>query len=166
MFTEVEIGTELIIEIIIDGDIMDNKQIDITAEGDDLLELALKLVWNTNTTKAIQYMDTKLRSVTKYYGTPTDEHITVSQIGIVGVPTLILFSWDTVNAINLPYPMDLEDTLFFVKGWLKHADYGEEPDHDGCNNVAWRVFTENWGHVAGYPSTIMGVQPKWAMYGK
>ena len=145
---------------------MDNKQIDIISEGNDDLKSTLKLIWGDSKTKVIQYMYTRLKTETSYFGDPVDSHYTSSQISAKGVPILILFKWDATNAMKLPYPMDLDDSFSFIKGWLKNVDYGQEPDHDGTNNHGWRVFTERWGNVAGYSSAMVGIQPAWAMYGK
>lgn len=37
---------------------------------------------------------------------------------------------------------------------------------DGDYECGWRMFTEDWGHVASFHYSIVAVQPAWAMYGK
>lgn len=79
----------------------------------------------------------------------------------------LIFYWcDSVKATKLPFPMTLEQTADFASGWLEHASYGSEPDHDGDNGRGWRLYTEDWGHVAGEYQAFMAVKPEWAMYGK
>lgn len=79
---------------------------------------------------------------------------------------LILYWAESSKATALPFPMTLEQAADFAHGWLEHADYGSEPDHDGYNRRGWRLYTESWGHVCGEWQAFAAVQPAWAMYGK
>lgn len=146
---------------------MDNRTLDVTSLGDEDLALALKLVWpNAHGGKATHYKIVNLKEVVDYVGQPTSFH-TANQVPAEdGKPTLILFWSAEKDALPLPYPLDLDGSTDFVKGWLKNVDAGEEPDHDGDNKLGWRVFNEQWGYVAGYHQAIVGVQPAWAMFGK
>jgi hypothetical protein len=58
----------------------------------------------------------------------------------------------------------------FVWGWLQSPEakelLGEEPNHDGSNDVGWRVFNEEWTHVDDDWSARVAICPIWAMYGK
>ena len=150
---------------------MDNRTIDIVSEGDEDLQAALKLIWrNAPGGKAKYYRVVNLRKEIRYYGEPeTTHHFEDLKEHENGEQTLILYWYqpsESQKAEKLPFEMDLEDAYNFVKGWLKSADRGMEPDHDGSNHCGWRVFTESWGHVAGSHSAICGIQPAWAMYGK
>lgn len=146
---------------------MDNRQIDITSEGSKALTLVLTLLWdNCPGRKATHYKVAKYEYKADYYGNPTDRHYEKTVESEEGKQTLILL-WHAENgALPLPYPLDLDDAIKFVEGWLKNADYKDEPDHDGDNGKGWRVFNEQWGYVAGHNYAILGVQPVWAMYGK
>lgn len=53
-----------------------------------------------------------------------------------------------------------------VEKWLRGVEYGPEPDHDGTNAKGWRVYNENWGHVAGMWEAFAAIEPAWLMYGK
>lgn len=82
--------------------------------------------------------------------------------------SLVLY-WTTGNHEDfhpLPAPLDLEATVSFVKAWLKTADYGSEPDHDGDNSKGWTVFNQSWGHVNHQWEAFVAIEPAWMMYGK
>lgn len=146
---------------------MDNRAIDITTQGTESLALALQLIWdNAPGGKATHYKVVRLREQTRYYGTPATSHHTELVEAADGTPTLILLWHEERGATALPFPLTRDDAPGFVAGWLKSAEYGREPDHDGSNERGFRVFTDGWGHVAGHHYGIAGVQPVWAMYGK
>lgn len=146
---------------------MDNRSIDLTSEGHEALSLALKLMWDSVPGGfATHFKIVKLRATNVYWGNPTSHHEVRLEPDDTGVPTLILFWTAASGAEQFAYPHDLERTNEFVKGWLKSVEYGPEPDHDGDNGKGWRVFTDFWGQIAGASSSIVGIQPAWAMYGK
>jgi hypothetical protein len=148
---------------------MDNRKFDIISNGDEHLALALKIAWaNCRGGKATHYREVKLSPHIKYYGSPetTHHYDELKQDDVKGTPTLILLWHNEDGAMALPYKMDLDESINFVKGWLRNADIGEEPDHDGDNKAGWRVFTKDWGHVFGHRYAICALQPAWAMYGK
>lgn len=141
--------------------------IDVTSEGDEALGLAIRLAWpGASGGKATHYKAVGLAEKTLYYGEPAHRHSTTVHELSTGVPTLILLWHGERDALALPYPLELGDAIQFVAGWLRNAPFGKEPDHDGSNGKGWRVFTEDWGHVAGHHCAILAVQPAWAMYGK
>lgn len=146
---------------------MDNRAIDITSEGEAALALALRLAWpNAAGGKVSHVKAVNLIEKVTYYGAPTDRHITESREAQEGTKTLILLWHEERGSLPLAYPLDIEEAIPFVIGWLKRADRGPQPDHDGDNGKGWRVFTDSWGHVAGHQYTIAAVQPIWAVYGK
>lgn len=146
---------------------MDNRTVDIVSVGDESLELALKLIWcSAPGGKASHFKIVNLKEKTRYCNQPTTHHYTELFSDPEGVPTLILMWHADKDAEALPYPIDFAGSLQFVKGWLNQANYGKQPDHDGDNDKGWRVFTESWGHVAGYSYSFVAIQPVWAMYGK
>jgi hypothetical protein len=146
---------------------MDNRTIDVTSQGAEGLALALRLAWiDISDGEATHYKIISLEQTVAYYGAPTDQHRITSIESEHGTPTLILLRKAEQGALPLPYPLDIDEAIVFVAGWLRRAPLGQEPDHDGCNEPAWRVFTEQWGHVAGHHYAIVAVQPAWAMFGK
>ena len=146
---------------------MDNRTIDVTSEGGEHLAMAIRIAFaNAPGGKATHYRIVKLKDKISYYGEPTSRHYENLVEDPEGDPTLILLWHEGRNAIALPYPLEVDEAIAFVSGWLKNVDRGHQPDHDGDNGHGWRVFTEAWGHVAGEHYAIVGVQPAWAMYGK
>lgn len=155
---------------------MDNRQIDVTSEGDEDLRMALTLIWaNAPGGKASYYKIVKLVEDVHYYcdtdGKPYGHRFDLRPLRPTddpkdGIETLILCWSDEKDAVPLAYPHSLDEAYHFVKGWLRSVKTGSQPDHDGDNGHGWRVFCDHWGHVAGHHYAICGVQFKWAMYGK
>jgi hypothetical protein len=156
---------------------VDNRRIDVVSEGDRALELAIELAMGGAT--ASHWKIVRMRRQTTYYahgvkaGAPVAADVIPHTHGETLVedlkagPTLILlWSGSEKGAVELPAEIDKTAAVEFVRNWLKRADYGREPDHDGDNGRGFRVFTEDWGHVYGHHYAIFGVQPAWAMYGK
>lgn len=117
---------------------MDNFQFDMTAEGDDKLRAALALF----------------------------THDTVTGYSVTGNRKLVFYWSDSDRAHKLPFPMTLAQAADFAIGWLEHADYGDEPDHDGSNSKGWRIYCEGWGHVGDAWQAFVAIEPVWAMHGK
>lgn len=77
----------------------------------------------------------------------------------------------TVNRIP-----DMTATQIFpmVQAWLASDEaiqtiregWDRDLDHDGCNGPGWRVYCEDWGHVANYSAAICAIKPVWLWYGK
>lgn len=86
----------------------------------------------------------------------------------------LVFAWSDTNQVlengtlieKLPFVLDLEGTTEFAWNWLKTADYGKEPDHDGDNKKGFIVYNEYFGSVGNCPYAFVGIQPEWIMYGK
>ncbi len=143
---------------------MDNFSIDITAEGDSSLAAAIGLAFSHHApgkkAEAYRIVNTLDRDPSSPTGlTQNPKH---------GWPCLVLY-WTKTGKEVVPfaYPMTLDETLTFVRGWLRNTPPpGPQPDHDGDNGHGWRVFNENWGHILGEFSAICAIQPRWAMYGK
>lgn len=134
------------------GDLlMDNFCFHVTAQGDDsfvtTLQLAIKLAGHN---KVTHYgVDPKL-GLALFWSEPKDGRLPKSAV-----------------VQPLPYPMDKDALTAFVAGWLRTADYGPQPDHDGENGRGWTIYTDDsWGHVWGSFYGVIAVKPAWAMYGK
>lgn len=149
---------------------MDNRRIDITAEGVEDLGKALELIWrNAPGGKAVQFLEKKLEKVVDYFQNKESNissHYSKLIESPTGVDTLILLWSENGKGVSLPYPLDINTVKPFVAGWLGTRNYGSQPDHDGSNGKGWRVFNEAWGHVFGNHYAICAIQPAWAMYGK
>lgn len=89
---------------------------------------------------------------------------------------LILLWWaDEGQGVNkFPAPLTAEECFIFVKSWLKSEDaakvemkdWDADADHDGHNEMGWRVYCEDWGHVANRSDAICAVKPIHCWYGK
>lgn len=118
---------------------MDNFRFDMTSRGDATLKIALNL-FNPPGGKVVGYKADNER--------------------------LVLYWGESTNATKLPFPMTLDQAADFASGWLEHADFGSEPDHDGDNKPGWRLYCEGWGIVGGDHYAFAAIEPRWAMYGK
>lgn len=89
----------------------------------------------------------------------------------------LILHWygDNDYSTNLLTPLSAEECRPMIKAWLAgdfaKTCFGTGPwdgdaDHDGHNGVGWRVYCEDWGHVAGYSSAICAIQPVFVWYGK
>lgn len=89
----------------------------------------------------------------------------------------IIFLWNTdttKNAIGFSEPKNFEACYDFAKQWLATPDAlntelldGEDDyDHDGSNDLGWRVYLEDWGHVGSNRYAICAVKPCYVWYGK
>ena len=118
---------------------MDNFAFDMTSEGNEQLKTALSLFSPPG------------RKVTGY---------------ITDGKQLIFYWYKSPDATDLPFPMTLEQAADFAAGWLAHADYGGQPDHDGDNGKGWRLYCNSWGSIDGHQYAFAAVEPVWSMYGK
>lgn len=141
---------------------MDNFSLNIVSDGRDSFEKALEIALQHHT------------SVTHYavieHGVVVNEWTKV----LKKRKTLVLFWCDDTSfkpkPTELPFAMKGRELFSFVWGWLEDAWtkrlHGQEPDQDGSNGNGWRIFNEDWGHVAGSHGAFVGIQPVWAMFGK
>ncbi len=162
--------------------------INIVSSGSKALGHALALVWpNAAGGLATHYRVVPVERRLRYYARratgkqpgnveltdpPMSLHVQHSNDEVPagsgnGTETLILL-WHEENgsSLPLPYPLNMEQAIQFVEGWLGRAAYGREPDHDGDNGKGWRAFNNGWGHVAWHHYGIVGIQPVWMMYPK
>lgn len=149
---------------------MDNRSINVVAEGDEALELAIRLIWSNQAGhKATHYKIEKLRQETRYYGRPDPswhDDVFVKD-DKEGIPTLVLLWKADPSSQPLPYPIGLEEAINFIKGWLSQVEYPVSPAEDDISvDQAWRVFGDEFRKVAGINYGIIGVQPVWALYGR
>jgi hypothetical protein len=121
---------------------VDNFTIDLTCEGRDEFQVAMKLAWRKYN-KATHYLIDQKAGMVLFWLYPQN------------------------GAQPLPYAMNADAAIPFVWNWLESADRGPQPGHDGHNGKGWRLHATDWGHVEGFGwSSMFAVQPIWAMYGK
>lgn len=64
---------------------------------------------------------------------------------IVTKDKFVLFQYDSnKDMIPFPVPLSMEAVAPMIMEWLKTADYGKEPDHDGDNGKGWYCYNETW----------------------
>lgn len=125
---------------------MDNGIIDIRAKTRKEFNLSFELIFTNK--KATDYLDHK------DYG--------------------LIFFWykDKINGqetVKLPFNMDATHAADMAWGWLENQPdekFKEYIDMDGSLIRAFRIFNENWTHVAGSHYGICAVQPIWGWFGK
>jgi len=144
---------------------MDNRVFDVTSEGSLRHVLAIAFA-NAPGGKATHFLAAKMKEVITYYGEPTSHHRAEWMEHVDGKPTLILCWHEDRGTSLLPFPLDEQGAEFWIQEWLKHQDYGREPDHDGDNGKGWRAFCTSWGYVGSRHYAFLAVQPEWACYGK
>lgn len=79
---------------------------------------------------------------------------------------LVLF-WSPYDlATLLPSPVGPDDALTLVTAWLREADYGPEPQHDGSNRKGCRVWNESFGYIDGQYQAFVAIEPVWLEFHK
>lgn len=141
---------------------MDNFALDIVSEGQESFRLAMQIALSEH------------RSASHY--AVVERPCPVNEFMKPGGKrkALVLFWHDhesfSPRPTPFPCPMKGKALDAFVWAWLEDAwekgFHGQQPDHDGDNSNAWRVFNEAWGHVADSPYAFVAIQPVWAMHGK
>lgn len=135
---------------------MDNRHISVQSEGRKSFDLAVQLVFeNAPGGKATHYFEHSEKGLIFLW----HEDKFLNPVG----------SLVTKEASKLPYAMDWKAAADLAWGWLqerKHEEYREVLDHDGSNGKGFRIYNEDWGHVAGSFYAILAVLPVWAWYGK
>lgn len=127
---------------------MDNRELTVVSEGHENLRHALAIAWQ----------GAPGAKATHYRVVPD----------ATGIPTLILLWHEEREALPLPFTLDAEAAAEFVRHWLHEQKTPPCPirPFDGSTGKAFRVFTEDWGHVFGHTYAVVGVQPAIALYGK
>lgn len=139
---------------------MDNFAFDVTAKSRATFDLAMMIATSDNS-EATHYAVLTL-PVKSNEWTKEDKR----KRG-----TLVLFRGPGMKeAVPFPHPLKHAALTEFVWDWLRHmwetGEAGDEPDHDGSNSHGYRIFNEEWGHVAGHFEAFVAIQPVWAMHGK
>lgn len=74
-------------------------------------------------------------------------------------------SWEWLNSKEIFYESGkrIEKKVsesFPMDGW------DENHDHDGSNELGWRVYVEDWGHVGNNHYSVFAIKPAYCWYGK
>lgn len=87
---------------------------------------------------------------------------------------LILLWTDCNGSSKFPVPLTAEAVAPIVWQWLQSEEaklveldgWDKDADHDGSNSYGWRVYCEDWGHVANKWQAIVAVTPAYMWHGK
>lgn len=134
----------------------------VVSKGEDTFKLALEIALSHH------------RSASHYAVIEHKAEVNEWMKGDKKRKTLVLFWADDEGfkpkPTAFPCAMKGKALVSFVWNWLEDAwakeEHGSQPDHDGSNSNGWRIFNEDWGHVAESHYGIVGIQPVWAMHGK
>jgi hypothetical protein len=90
----------------------------------------------------------------------------------------LILTWHVDKECNInafPEKLNADQCLPIVSSWLKGKEaktvkhtlnWDMFTDHDGSNSEGWRVYCEDWGHVAGLHIAICAIKPVTLWYGK
>lgn len=156
---------------------MDNRIISIQSEGRAAFDLAVQLLFdNCPGKKATHYYEHPTAGFILLWHEDTFESAVKGESAKTkdGFPGVHLADCKCsyclrVPANKLPYPMAWKEAADLAWGWLLNQPkekYQEYLDHDGSNGKGFRVYNEDWGHVAKSHYAFLGVLPVWAWYGK
>ena len=124
---------------------MDNRLVSVQSEGREAFDLAFQLLFdNAPGDKVTHWVEDPSKGL------------------------ILLWSAEG-SATKLPTPLTWKKAADLAWTWLENRnteDYREYLDHDGSNGRGFKVYNEDWGHVAGYSYAVLGVLPVWAWYGK
>jgi hypothetical protein len=83
------------------------------------------------------------------------------------------------NKMGQPEPISEEDLVEVVHKWLgtnealliPHENWDYDAKHDGSNELGWRLYTEDWGHIGKSGGgtdhySIAAIKPAYLWYGK
>ena len=134
----------------------DNFKIDICNIGDSELEIALGVAFRQSPgSKTTHYVKKSMPSTAMFANEDKSK-----------IDTLIFLWHQESDSIAFPAELSCKEASAVASKFLTSVKCGPEPQHDGSNELGFRVFNENWGHVGGYCYAVVGVQPCWMMYGK
>jgi hypothetical protein len=127
----------------------DNPIFDINGRSPEKLTLALNLAFSGRTVEAYKFIPAK---------------------------GLVLYSYlssSNKDASRFPAPLNALEVASIVIKWLvsdeakqvKCVGWDADADHDGDNELGWRIYTEDWGHIEGEWNAI-AIKPAYIWYGK
>jgi hypothetical protein len=147
---------------------MDNRSFEILSEGSNDLLLALKLSGLKEGSSSI--FGYKIVSLSRHSkaGEPGADHRNSRHTidDERGVPTMVLYAHLGSEITAFPSPLNLQGAALAIESWLSCVPRVRDTSSASDVDKAWRVFTDDWGHVAGDNRACVAIQPAWALYGK
>ena len=127
----------------------DNAVFNVNGKSESRLRDALSLALNGGTVAAYKFIQSKGLVLYSYASSGNN--------GVVKFPTPL--SANEVSGIVIKWLQSEEAKSVPCEGWDADAD------HDGDNEIGWRVYTEDWGHVEGEWDAL-AIKPAYMWYGK
>lgn len=86
----------------------------------------------------------------------------------------LILQWSNENGTSFPIELSSVMLTEIVWEWLQSKEaksmlfegWDANADHDGDNELGFRVYCEDWGHVGGDYSAIIAIRPSYCWYGK
>jgi len=133
---------------------MDNKVFNINGRGDELLEKVIELAF-------IQEWGPESPATVKAWREDKEKGL--------------IFLWTATEDSNkFPTALNAKQAAGVASAWLQ-GEFAQEVeldgwdvdcDHDGSNDLGWRVYCEDWGHVGHDSYAIIAIKPAYMWYGK
>lgn len=89
---------------------------------------------------------------------------------------IALWSIDSNNKNHKELPMAMGAEMFapIAYAWIhsseakkiKLSGWDEDTDHDGSNDLGWRLYLEDWGHIGNERYGLFALIPSYCWYGK
>lgn len=79
--------------------------------------------------------------------------------------------------VKFPAPVNIDIAAGMVYAWIHSKEskgipmegWDADADHDGSNELGWRVYCDNWGHIETDKGSIysgIAIKPAYMWYGK
>ncbi len=131
---------------------MDNRIFNVNGKGEESLLKTLELAFLQSGYKtAVAWRVTEKHGLILYWALSSNHNKDISKF---------------------PSPVTANEVLPTVLAWLNSdaktemTGWDRDADHDGDNGKGWRVFCEDWGHVADDWSAFIAIKPAMMWYGK
>ena len=119
----------------------------------------------------VKQLEAAIRILLTYHRRVT-HYVVGSSLG--GLPYLALLWGEHKIGLPLIAPMESADAIRSqIEAWLKTAEYGREPDHDGSNSKGFRltteipkIYDEQWRTQDWAFYTFIVIEPIWIEHGK
>lgn len=91
---------------------------------------------------------------------------------ICPVRGFVIYQYESTKATKFPVALTADQVLPQILAWFESRpacelkDWDANADHDGDNGPGWRVYCEDWGHVADEYEAFVAVKPAFMWYGK
>lgn len=130
---------------------MDNRVFNVNGEGKEMLRDTLRLAFaqeGSNTTAKGYIIDPKKGMILLWYN--ENPSIPFPSALNVDAATEVVWQW-----------LQTEPQIEHESHW--DQDY---VDGDVSTDLGWRVYCEDWGHVARHHGAIVAIKPAYMWYGK